>query len=77
MIIKIAVIAVLSFGINVPLGIWCHKFKKFTFPWWLVIHASIPVIIALRIWLNTPRVFIPLFIGLAVLGQFIGSRFKN
>jgi hypothetical protein len=43
--------------------------------WWIMIHASIPFIIPLRIWLGTPNIAIPLFIGLAIAGQFIGSRF--
>jgi cytochrome c-type biogenesis protein CcsB len=41
-----------------------------------LIHASIPLIIPLRIWLDTPTVCIPLFIGLAVAGQFVGSRIR-
>jgi hypothetical protein len=39
-----------------------------------MIHASIPLIIPLRIWLDTPKWAIPLFIGLAVIGQLIGSK---
>jgi hypothetical protein len=35
---------------------------------------SIPLIIPLRIWLDTPAICIPLFIGLAIAGQFVGSR---
>jgi hypothetical protein len=45
--------------------------------WFLLIHASIPLIIPLRIWLDTPNIFIPLFIVLAVAGQFIGAKNKN
>ncbi|MBS2100753.1 hypothetical protein KEM10_20870 [Carboxylicivirga linearis] len=46
-----------------------------TLPWWLLIHASIPVLIPLRIWLDTPKIWIPLFIVVAIIGQFIGSRY--
>jgi hypothetical protein len=53
---------------------WRRKYKKFSFMWFLFIHASIPLIIPLRIWLDTPNIFIPLFIALAVAGQFTGSR---
>jgi hypothetical protein len=45
--------------------------------WWLMIHASIPLIIPLRIWLDTPTFAIPLFIGLAVVGQLIGSKMEG
>lgn len=42
-----------------------------------MIHASIPLVIPLRIWLDTPKIAIPLFIGLAVLGQMIGSKSQS
>jgi len=70
-------VAVTAFVINIPLGKWRSKHKKFTVIWWLLIHASIPLIVAMRIWLNTPSIFIPLFILSAVLGQLIGSKLTS
>jgi hypothetical protein len=72
---NIVIVSFAAFLINLPLGIWRSRYKKFTFRWWLPIHASIPLIVALRIWLATPLIFIPLFIAAAILGQFIGGRF--
>ncbi|MCD8261044.1 MAG: hypothetical protein LUD15_05750 [Bacteroides sp.] len=37
-------------------------------------NTCLPLTIPLRIWLNTPAVCIPLFIGMAIAGQFIGSE---
>jgi hypothetical protein len=71
---NILIVSAIAFIINIFLGRWRVKYSKFTFKWWLLIHASIPLIIPLRIWLNTPTVYIPLFIALAVAGQFVGSR---
>jgi hypothetical protein len=71
---NILIISLTALLINIPLGVWRRKHKKFTLAWWLLIHASILLIIPLRIWLNTPNIFIPLFIALAVLGQFIGTK---
>lgn len=62
--------------INVPFGLWRSRYPKFTLPWWLFIHASVPFIVALRVWLATPRVYIPLFIALAVLGQLLGKMWS-
>jgi hypothetical protein len=67
-------VGIVALTINIPLGKWRNRYKKFTVIWWLLIHASIPLIITLRIWLATPRIYIPLFIALAVLGQFIGTK---
>lgn len=68
-------VSMASLGINLILGRYRANYKKMTLPWWLLIHASIPILIPLRIWLDTPKVFIPLYIAIAVAGQFIGSRF--
>ncbi|MDR1130403.1 MAG: hypothetical protein LBK96_05435 [Prevotellaceae bacterium] len=71
---NILTVSAVALSVNIFLGIWRIKYRKFTFKWWLLIHASIPLIIPLRIWLHTPAVWIPLFIGLAVAGQFIGNK---
>jgi hypothetical protein len=71
------ILSALSFGINIPVGIWREHYKKFSFPWILIVHISVPFIIALRMYLETNRLFIPLFIALAVAGQFVGKRIKN
>lgn len=71
---SIAFVALVTFFINIPLGCWRNKYKKFTLPWWLLIHASIPFVITLRVWLDTPHFFIPLFIGLAIAGQLVGAK---
>lgn len=71
---SIAIISVVSLIVNIFLGKYRAKFRKMTFMWWLMIHASIPLIIPLRIWLDTPKIAIPLFIILAVVGQLIGSK---
>lgn len=77
MIVKILVVAIIALGLNIFLGKYRTHFRKMTIKWWLIIHASIPVIIPLRIYLNTPKITIPLFIGLAVIGQVVGSRFLS
>ncbi len=74
MVLNIIIVAVVAFLLNIFLGVWRKKYRKMTLPWWLLIHASIPVIIPLRIMLNTPKLLIPVFIGLAFLGQLIGSK---
>jgi hypothetical protein len=63
--------------INIPLGLWRRKYKKFSLPWILIVHASIPVVIAIRLWLDTKNIFIPLFIAFAILGQYTGGRIGN
>ncbi len=72
--IAIVSVCLSSLIINIFLGRWRSQYPKMTLKWWLLIHASIPVILPLRIYLDIPKIFIPVLIGLAILGQFIGSR---
>jgi hypothetical protein len=71
---NIILISVLSYITNIPFGRWRKKYKKFSLPWFLLIHATIPFIIALRVYLDTPYIYAPLFIMFAVLGQITGTR---
>lgn len=72
---EIIAIAIVTFALNLPLGMWRRRYKKLTLPWWLLVHASIPFVVALRIWLGTPHIYAVLFIAVAVAGQVIGSRY--
>jgi len=71
---NILIVTLFTLVINLFLGRWRSRFQKFTWPWWLIIHASIPFIIPLRIYLNTPTAFIPLFIATAIIGQLLGAK---
>ncbi len=72
---NILIVSITSLILNIFLGKLRTNYKKMTLMWWILIHASIPVIIPLRIWLDTPKIWIPFYIAVAVLGQFIGSRY--
>lgn len=74
MIMNILIVSVVSLIANIFLGRYRVRYRKMSFMWLLMIHASIPLIIPLRIWLETPRVASFLFIGLAAAGQVIGAR---
>ena len=70
-------IALSAFLVNIPLGYIREACPKFSLKWFFWIHASIPLIIYLRITLHTSKLFIPLAIAFAVLGQILGSRYRR
>jgi hypothetical protein len=70
----ILIVSVFSYIINIPLGAWKERYKKFSAQWLTILHLSVPVIIVLRIYLKANSWFIPLFIALAVAGQFTGKK---
>jgi len=73
---KLVLVLLFTFLVNLPFGWLRRNEKKFTFKWWLYIHLPIPLIIAFRIWLNINPWFIPLIIAVAVAGQAIGARLR-
>jgi hypothetical protein len=73
-IIKVIIIGLICFLANIPLGAWRERCRKFSWQWFVAIHLSVPFIIALRIYSKVSPWFIPLFIALAVAGQFAGSK---
>ncbi len=69
--------ASLALAANLPLGFWRAGTRKFSWQWFAAVHLSVPFIIALRLLLHVPIVYVPLMIGLAVAGQFAGSRIRG
>ncbi len=70
-------LSILSFFVNVPLGYIRENYPSFSFMWFFWIHASIPLIIYLRVTLGISALFIPVSIVCAVAGQVIGSHWRR
>ena len=70
-------IAFVAFFINIPFGYIRENCPKFSASWVFWIHASIPLLIYLRITLGTSTWFIPVSIFFAILGQVVGSRWRR
>lgn len=68
---------IVSFLINIPLGYIREGCQKFSLKWIWWIHASIPVLIYLRIKFHIAAWFIPLSIAAAIVGQMLGSRLRQ
>jgi hypothetical protein len=67
-------ISILAFTLNLPFGYLRNFTKKFSWQWFLCIHAPIPVLAFFRIMTGVHWKFIALFLILSVLGQIIGAR---
>lgn len=73
----LAGIVFLAFAVNVPLGYLREGCRKFSFGWFVYVHASIPFIIFARIKAGFSWKFIPLTLGAAVAGQFLGGAIRR
>ena len=72
----IFIVAIVTFAINLLLGRWRVRYRKFSPMWWVLIHASIPSVIPQRIGLGVPLWTVPVFITLGVVGQALGARLR-
>jgi len=74
-----ALLGILCFSLfsNIPLGYLREGASRFSLRWFVFIHLSIPFIIGLRIANDINWRAIPFTLGLAVVGQIIGSRARR
>jgi len=49
MVIRIILVTLAVFILNIPFGYWRVNVKKFSFQWVLAVHIPVPFIIAMRI----------------------------
>jgi len=75
-LIAIAVITAIAFVANLPFGYLRQGVRKFSFRWFLYIHISIPLIVALRLSYGIDYPFIPVFVAAAIGGQVVGARLR-
>jgi hypothetical protein len=74
-----ALLGILGFALlsNIPLGYLREGAQRFSLRWFVFIHLSIPFIIALRVVNGVSWRVIPLTLGLALAGQWLGGRARR
>ena len=65
--------------LNLPFGFWRAGVKKFTLPWFVAVHAPVPVIVVLRVvsGLGWHLASFPVLVGAFFTGQFLGSAMRR
>ena len=76
-LLPLTALLVFAFGVNVPLGYLRETSRKFSLHWFVLIHLSIPFIIALRGMLGFGWPLIPFTLGCAVAGQLTGGHIRR
>jgi hypothetical protein len=78
-LVKLLVLAILVFALNVPFGYWRANTRKFSLEWVLAVHLSVPFVIALRLGsgLGFALYTYPVLVGAFFLGQFAGGRLRG
>lgn len=73
----IALLLAIAFLVNLPLGWLRQGAPRYSWRWFLYIHLSIPLIVALRLALDFGWRIVPLTLLCAVAGQFLGGRLQR
>lgn len=65
--------------INIPFGYWRAGVRKFSLPWFLAVHAAVPLVVALRyaVGLRFRWGTLPLFVVAYFAGQTVGARLRR
>jgi hypothetical protein len=73
---KLALISIITFFLNLPFGYWRANVRKFSLQWVLAIHIPVILVIFGRIFSGLGFAFItyPVLIGSFFLGQFLGGK---
>lgn len=73
---KIALLALLVFLVNLPFGALRARQRKYSFRWFLYIHLPIPLVVLLRIYseIGFALYTYPVLIAAFFLGQFAGRK---
>ncbi len=70
----LSTLILLSLSVNVPLGYLRSRCRKLSWPWFVYVHLSIPLIATCRILSGIRFTAIPLLVCAAVAGQLLGAR---
>ena len=71
-------VAGLIFLVNLPFGFWRAGVRKFSWAWFVAVHAPVPIAIYLR-WktgLGFHFATFPIFVAAYFLGQWLGGRLR-
>ena len=73
-VVFVGLLFAVALGANVLLGMWRRGLRRFSAAWFVAIHGSIPLLVAMRLTLGPPIWVIPVEVALVVAGQLIGAR---
>ncbi|MBL0386281.1 hypothetical protein JJB07_06390 [Tumebacillus sp. ITR2] len=77
MLVTVALMSLVTFLVNIPLGMWRVNTRPFTFGWFLATLASLPLIVFLRQDYELTLGFVALLVVLGIIGQTFGGRFAR
>jgi hypothetical protein len=67
------------FVINLPFGYWREGLRRFSPAWFVAVHAAVPIVVGLRLWLAVDWSWstLPLLVAAYFVGQTAGARIRR
>lgn len=75
--LDLAILLLVAFVTNLPLGYLREGSPRYSLRWFVYIHLSIPLIVAVRLAYGLGWHIVPLSIACAVAGQLFGGRLRR
>ena len=77
--LRLGEVALAVLLLNLPFGYWRAGVRRFTLPWFLAVHAPVPLIVGLRILagLGWQLSTIPVLASAFLVGQLLGGRLRQ
>jgi hypothetical protein len=65
--------------LNLPFGFWRAGVRKFSVPWFLAVHAPVPMVVGVRLvaGLGWQLATFPVLIGAFFTGQIVGGKLRG
>jgi hypothetical protein len=76
---SLGAVAIAVLVVNLPFGFWRAGVKRFSLPWFLAVHAPVPLIVGLRVLsgLGWQYSTVPVLASMFLAGQFFGGRLRR
>lgn len=74
---KIIAVGGITTMTNIPCGMLRDQVEKFSTPWFVTLHATVPLVAMLRNAVGMPNITIIFTIAAAIIGQMIGAHLAN
>lgn len=76
---KILLLSVMVTILNLPFGFWRESARKFSFTWFIAVHAPVPIVVGLRLLsgLGWHLESFPLLVSAYLVGQYSGGVLRR
>jgi hypothetical protein len=76
---SLGVVALTVLALNLPFGFWRAGERKLTLPWFLAVHAPVPLVAGVRVLLGVGWHLstVSLLASAYFAGQFLGGRVRH